>query len=983
MSRSPHAPSNSLNFSDWLLSVVESESDRFFNNLLIGIVVHAADGRVAYCNEAAQSLFGPIAESPVAPDNWAYWSQLYLVGTETPYPPARLPATQALQGQSVCLQDVELHRDDGRIRLQANALPVRNEQGQITHVIVAFENLTESVSLAVAPAPDLQQSVREEPSHPATLASAGQAPPRVDDEMRRLETVAEGLPGGLYSLCVKADGTLQGEYVNRQIEAIYEAPRTAILRAPRRYLGRQMQAADRPGFAAAITQSTAALSVFVYAWRTVSPSGRLRHLQTYAQPERRANGDVCWHGWLLDVSQHQWSEPWTHPQAMQSEAILRAIPDLIVRLRRDGRFISRVRNNPDIDMLLPGDEPLGCPLGDYMPAAAAAQHVAFIQTALDDRTVQMFEQVLSVQGRIQYEEVRIVPCGPDEVLEIVRDISDRKLLEQSLRQQEEQHRRIIEALPDLMFRVTCDGYRSSYVRTNATIDYIADDYDPIGQHLSEHMPAEVAQQQLEKIRLVATTGQMQMFEQQLRVNGRVQYEEVRIIPYSAEEVLFIVRNITDRKATELALQQSEAENRAIVAAMPDLMFRLHRDGTFLGYCKSGKTHDLLENVADPVGHNIFDFADTYLHQKTHIERKMQVVSQVLATGEMQVYEQQTSFNGDIQYEEVRVVPSGEDEALLMIQNISDRKVAEQALQQNEAQKAAILKAIPDLMFHMRQDGLILNYLSGANFADLCAPGSKQIGHNLKEYATTDALKQHINQKMQAMQQALSTGEVQLYEQTVDIGGVPQYEEVRVVPVTADEVLVMVRDISERRRIELELRSANERLAELSLTDSLTTLANRRSLDEHLDREWQRSSREQQPLSFILFDLDFFKQFNDAYGHQAGDDCLYQVAQAALAAVNRAADLVARYGGEEFAVILANTELKGAYTIAQRIRDNIVQLNLPHASSPVHAVVTASLGVSAIVPLPETLPNVLIRQADQALYSAKQAGRNNCQCFISR
>ncbi|MEM7648956.1 MAG: PAS domain-containing protein, partial [Cyanobacteria bacterium P01_A01_bin.70] len=531
--------------------------------MLISIVVHAADGRVAYYNEAAQSLFGPIAESPVAPGNWAYWSQLYLVGTETPYPPARLPANQALQGQSVCLQDVELHRDDGRIRLQANALPVRNEQGQITHVIVAFENLTEPVSPAVASAPDTQSAGRE-----------GQSQLPVDDELRRLEAVAEGLPGGLYSLCVKADGTLQGEYVNRQIEVIYEAPRTAILRAPRRYLGRQMQAADRPGFAAAIAQSTAALSVFVYAWRTVSPSGRLRHLQTYAQPERRANGDVCWHGWLLDVSPNQSSGLWTQPQAMQSEAILRAIPDLIVRLSRDGRFISRVRNNPDIDILLPGDEPIGCPLEDYLSAAVAAQHVASIQKALDDRTVQMFEQVLSVQGRTQYEEVRIVPCGPDEVLEIVRDISDRKLLEQSLRQQEEQHRRIIEALPDLMFRVTCDGYRSSYVCTNATIDYIADDYDPIGQHLSEHMPAEVAQQQLEKIRLVATTGKMQMFEQQLRINGRVQYEEVRIIPYSAEEVLFIVRNITDRKATELALQQSEAENRAIVAAMPDLMFRL-------------------------------------------------------------------------------------------------------------------------------------------------------------------------------------------------------------------------------------------------------------------------------------------------------------------------------------------------------------------------------------------------------------------------
>ena len=933
-------------------------------------------------------MFGPIDASQVALDDGTHLGPLYIAGTKTPYPPSQLPAAQALQGQSVCLQDLELYRNnDDRIRLQANAMPVRNEQGQITHAIVAFENITEREQPATTNASSPQRSEPQIQQQRIThLGRAGPARQQTTDELRQppqcLETVAEALPGGLYSLLASADGKLQGEYANPQIEAIYEAPRTKILQAPRRFFWLQMHAADRPGFAAAIAQSTAALSLFVYEWRTVSPSGRLRHLQTYAQPERRANGDVCWHGFLLDISQQRPSEPWVHQQAVQSEAILRAIPDLIVRLGRDGRFISRVRNNPDIDILLPGDELIGCPLGDYMPAAAAAQHLEFIQKALADRTVQIFEQVLSVQGRIQYEEVRIVPCGADEVLEIIRDISDRKVLERSLLLQEDQHRRIIEALPDLMFRVTRDGYRSSYVQTNATIDYIAEDHNPVGQHLSEHMPADVAKQQLEKIRLVTATGQMQVFEQLLRINDRLQHEEVRVIPYSENEVLFIVRDITDRKATEVALKKSEAENRAIIAAIPDLMLRLHRDGTFLGYFKSSKAPDLLKNVADPVGHNIFSFAYDDFYQ-AHIERQMQVVHQALTTGEMQVYEQQIPVGDDIQYEEVRVVPSGEDEVLLMIQNISDRKVAQQALQQNEAQKAAILKAIPDLMFHMRQDGLILNYLSGANFADLCAPGSSQIGHNLKEYATTDALKQHINQKMQAMHQALSTGEVQLYEQTVDIGGVPQYEEVRVVPVTADEVLVMVRDISDRRRIELELRSANERLAKLSLTDSLTTLANRRSLDEHLNREWQRSSREQQPLSFILFDLDFFKQFNDTYGHQAGDDCLYQVAQAALAAVNRSSDLVARYGGEEFAVILANTELKGAYTIAQRIRDNIVQLSLPHTSSPVDTVVTASLGVSAIVPSPETLPNVLIRQADQALYSAKQAGRNNCQCFISR
>ena len=181
----------------------------------------------------------------------------------------------------------------------------------------------------------------------------------------------------------------------------------------------------------------------------------------------------------------------------------------------------------------------------------------------------------------------------------------------------------------------------------------------------------------------------------------------------------------------------------------------------------------------------------------------------------------------------------------------------------------------------------------------------------------------------------------------------------------------------------QLRQANQELQRLATSDGLTQVANRRCFDETLALEWQSAAQKQTPLSLILCDIDCFKLYNDTHGHLAGDDVLKTVAQTIEQTVEGPAHLVARYGGEEFAVILANTELKGAYTIAQRIRDNIVQLNLPHASSPVHTVVTASLGVSAIVPSPETLPNVLIRQADQALYSAKQAGRNNCQCFISR
>ena len=605
-----------------------------------------------------------------------------------------------------------------------------------------------------------------------------------------------------------------------------------------------------------------------------------------------------------------------------------------------------------------------------------------MQAALATGERQIFEQALQRGDRCQYEEVRVVPCGPDEVLLIIRDISDRKATERALQENEAQHRAVISALPDLMFRVTTDGYWLDYVHTNSRVDCLPAGYDPIGHHITDHMPAAIAEVQLQKIQQAAASGTMQVFEQQLVFNGRVQHEEVRIVPYKANEVLFIIRDITQRKGTELALKQREAENQAILAAIPDLMFRLHRNGTYLSYFKEAKTEDLLDNAGNPIGRNIAEFA-TNDFLCAHIEKQMQAVHQVLETGAMQVYEQQVILGDRHQYEEVRIVPSGEDEVLVIIQNIDARKAAELALQQSEAQKQAILTAIPDLMFYMRHDGLILDYLGGIDFVDLFEDCEPIIGRNLREYATTPALAEHIEHKMQAMQQAIATGKMQIYEQEMPIHQTLQYEEVRVVPVNDEEVLVMIRDISERKRMEADLRAANERLEKLSLTDSLTNLANRRRLDEHLNREWRRALRDQQPLSFILFDLDYFKRFNDTYGHQIGDECLQQVAQAALGIVNRACDLVARYGGEEFAVVLSNTDLKGAFTIAQRIRENILHLNIPHRSSEVHKLVTASLGVSAIVPRSDTLPNVLIRQADQALYSAKQAGRNNCQCFIAR
>jgi diguanylate cyclase (GGDEF)-like protein/PAS domain S-box-containing protein len=173
----------------------------------------------------------------------------------------------------------------------------------------------------------------------------------------------------------------------------------------------------------------------------------------------------------------------------------------------------------------------------------------------------------------------------------------------------------------------------------------------------------------------------------------------------------------------------------------------------------------------------------------------------------------------------------------------------------------------------------------------------------------------------------------------------------------------------------ELRRYWDMLESLSTTDGLTELPNRRRFDEFLNREWRRSMRDQSLLSLILMDIDFFKEFNDHYGHLAGDDCLRQVANVLSEIVRRPGDLVARYGGEEFACILPSTDLKGAIAVANTVRNRLAEASIPHYYSSVADHVSLSFGVATLIPETGQTPSLLIQLADDLLYSAKQNGRD--------
>lgn len=173
----------------------------------------------------------------------------------------------------------------------------------------------------------------------------------------------------------------------------------------------------------------------------------------------------------------------------------------------------------------------------------------------------------------------------------------------------------------------------------------------------------------------------------------------------------------------------------------------------------------------------------------------------------------------------------------------------------------------------------------------------------------------------------------------------------------------------------EVRRANEILKQASTMDALTSLANRYNFDEFLDREWRRAQRESKPLSLIMLDIDHFKAYNDTYGHQAGDDCLKKVSAVIARSARRPADLAARYGGEEFVLVLPETDLAGAVDLAEKLRREIEALDEPHAQSPTAARVTISVGVASVVPGRDDASSALLRSVDQALYAAKNSGRN--------
>ncbi len=281
----------------------------------------------------------------------------------------------------------------------------------------------------------------------------------------------------------------------------------------------------------------------------------------------------------------------------------------------------------------------------------------------------------------------------------------------------------------------------------------------------------------------------------------------------------------------------------------------------------------------------------------------------------------------------------------------ERRSAEEELRRSEEKNRSLLIAIPDIMFRLNKEGVFLEFITAKNFP-LWMSASEFVGKNVR-----DVLDKKIGKRfMRCLKQAAKTGDTQILQYQLSVGGKTHHYEARIVATWGEEVLAIVRDFTDQRQA--------EKLAE---TDPLTNIYNRRKFSRLLDQEIQRVEMYDRTLSVVLLDIDHFKRVNDTYGHDTGDYVLRRITDLIRENI-RITDILARYGGEEFVVILPETDVKGASRQIERVRKKIEKASFDGVGN-----LTISAGITSYKG-GDSCKN-LITRADKALYLAKEEGRN--------
>ncbi|MFB2935072.1 PAS domain S-box protein [Aerosakkonemataceae cyanobacterium BLCC-F154] len=607
------------------------------------------------------------------------------------------------------------------------------------------------------------------------------------------------------------------------------------------------------------------------------------------------------------------------------------------------------------------------------------------------------------------------------------DISDRKQTEEKLRQSEERFRSVFDNVSVGMALVNVDGH--TILANEADCQFLGYSQEElIGMHFSEFThPEDLAiDLELHKSLMAGERNSYVIDKRYIRkdktiVWGRLTVSLIRDKDNSVLYTVVVCEDITVRKQAEEALRQSEAK---LAAAQ-----RVARIGNWELDIATNKiigSAELFRIFGFDGDRQEYDFQEIF---QVCFAEDRERLEQAISRGIHQRKSFEIDFkamrkDGLVMYNQARgeAVFNSEGEVIRLfgtIQDITERKQLEELLQSQvqkeealnrviqiirnsldlstifstavmdigellEVEQVAIVQYLPEeeiwlAVAEYRQNSQI-NSLLKQRISDRENPIAAQL-KNLKIVQLKDASlsEDEINQNLaQTFPGAWLL--IPLHFNSVTWGSLSllkpqqhywQESEIEIAREIADQLSMAIY----QSQLYQQVQAANEELKRLATIDGLTQIANRRRFDEYLNLEWLRLRREKAVLSLILFDIDYFKRYNDTYGHLAGDDCLRQLAIAVSDIFCRPADLFARYGGEEFAVILPYTNLSGANYLAERIRQAVHDLEIPHSQSLVSNHVTVSLGVACMIPDAKLSPQDLINAADRSLYSAKQQGRD--------
>lgn len=465
---------------------------------------------------------------------------------------------------------------------------------------------------------------------------------------------------------------------------------------------------------------------------------------------------------------------------------------------------------------------------------------------------------------------------------------------------------MLEALPDLTLRMNREGQCLNVVSNGEVVVWHSNVQPGQSFSIYEALPQDLAEQRICYVHRALATGQRQIYRQEIQVASQIRHEEVRIVKMGPEEVLVMVRDITQMVLAEQALLEQarlfeqQAKRDRLIAQVTQRI------------SQSLDLQEILDTAVQEL-RRLVDSQRVLVYRFDGTDGSGQVIAEALAEGWPSLLDQ-------VIKDRCFAVDSSAMQGYLLgrIQRTFDLQTAK--LAPCYVSMLSSLQVRANLVIPILQG----DYLWGLLTCQQC-DGPREWSD-----LEVDTLAQLANQLAIAIQKS------ELYEQ---------------------------------------LQQANQELQHLATHDKLTKLPNRRYFDDYLDQEWRRLTREQAPLSLILCDVDYFKPYNDTYGHLAGDHCLAQVAQAIARVIKRPADLAARYGGEEFAIILPNTDLAGAIRTGELVQASIAQAQIPHRQSTIKSVITVSLGIACLTPSLDVPLYHLTDLADQALYKAKEQGRD--------